>query len=134
MIRSTVKFALFAALSGMLLQTALPTEAKPQKPQQQAPSQTQDIYQKAKKELPEDWYVIYRVIERIARANGLDNNPWRVVVVPEYTINAFATEVNLIAIYSGIIDQLAGDSSAIACVVGHEMGHHIKRHIAMGEA
>ncbi len=33
--------------------------------------------------------------------------------------------------YTGILDQLAGDPSAIACVIGHEMAHHLKRHIAL---
>jgi predicted Zn-dependent protease len=55
-------------------------------------------------------------------------------LVQEYDINAFATEVNLIALYSGLMDQLAGDSSAIACVIGHEMAHHVSRHIAASEA
>lgn len=93
-----------------------------------------DIYQQAKEELPEDWYVLYRIIERIARANNLDEQNWRVVIVPEYNINAFATDVNLIAMFDGMLDQLAGDASAIACVIAHEMGHHVNRHIPMGEA
>ena len=97
-------------------------------------SSTDDLYKQARAELPEDVYVIYRVVERIARANGLDNSPWRVVIVNEYNINAFATEVNLIALYTGILDQLAGDSSAIACVIGHEIAHHVERHIALGPA
>jgi len=29
---------------------------------------------------------------------------------------------------------MAGDSSAIACVVAHEMAHSVKRHVALGEA
>lgn len=74
------------------------------------------------------------MIDRIARANELDNRPWRVVTIAKYDVNAFATDVNLIAIYDGILDQLAGDSSALACVVAHEMGHHAKRHIAVGVA
>ena len=52
----------------------------------------------------------------------------------EYSINAFATEANLIALYNGILDQLAGDASAIACVIGHEMAHHTERHIALSPA
>ena len=93
-----------------------------------------DIYQQAKEELPENFYVLYRIIERVARANALDERPWRIVVVPTYDINAFATEVNLIALHTGIMDQLAGDASALACIVAHEMGHHVERHIALGPA
>lgn len=91
-------------------------------------------YQQAKENLPEDWYVVYRITDRIARANALDRTPWRVNVVPEYQINAFAGELNLIAVYSGILDQLVDSSSAVACIVGHEMAHHVKRHTAVGEA
>jgi len=91
-------------------------------------------YQLAKQNLPADWYVAYRVVDRIARANGLDSTPWRVDVVKEYQINAFAGENNLIAVYAGILDQVTDSSSAVACIVGHEMGHHVKRHTAVGEA
>ena len=135
------QIAILASFCALLLPRSLPAQAKPLqsvKPQVTEatvdPSKSAEIYKQAKEELSEDWYVIYRIVDRIARANGLDNNPWRLLIVPKYNINAFATEVNLIALYNGILDQLAGDASAIACVVGHEMGHHVKRHIAMGEA
>jgi predicted Zn-dependent protease len=91
-------------------------------------------YQQAKKNLPEDWYVLYRIIDRIARANALDKTPWRLNVSQEYQINAYAGELNLIMVYSGILDQLTDSSSAVACVIGHEMAHHMKRHTAVGEA
>ena len=92
------------------------------------------IYQTARQELPEDWYLLYRIVDRIARANQLDDLPWRLVVMPEYDLNAFATQNNLIAVYEGLIDQVAGDSAAIACVVGHEMAHHTARHVAVSNA
>lgn len=79
----------------------------------------------------EDWYVVYRIVDRIARANQIDQTPWRIRIIPTYDVNAFASEVNLLAFYSGLLDQVAGDSSAIACVVGHEMAHHTARHIAV---
>ncbi|MDB9315728.1 M48 family metalloprotease [Spirulina sp. CS-785/01] len=94
----------------------------------------EDFFEQAKQELPEDYYALYRVLERIARANELDNLPWRLHVSPEYNVNAFATDVNLIAFFSGLLDQVDGDPHAIACVVGHEMAHHTKNHIAVGNA
>lgn len=123
--------------SSVFLSTSLllPTlTSQPASAQTSEESAAADPYEQAKAELPEDWYVVYRIIDRIARANGLDNQNWRIAVVPEYNINAFATDVNLIAIYDGILDQLAGDTSAIACVIAHEMAHHIERHIAVGAA
>ena len=92
------------------------------------------FYKKAKQELSPDLYTLYRIIDRIARANDMADHPWRIAISPQYQINAFATEVNLIAMYTGLLDQLAGDASAIACVVGHEMAHHEKKHIAKSPA
>ncbi len=91
-------------------------------------------YEQARADLPEDYYVLYRIVERISRANAIDVRPWRVIVVPEYDINAFATEINLIAFFSGLLDQVYGDPNAIACVVGHEMAHHTEEHIALSAA
>jgi beta-barrel assembly-enhancing protease len=92
------------------------------------------FYQKAKKELPPDYYTLYRVVERLARANGLDNQPWRLAIPQTYDINAFATELNLLAFYNGLLDQIDGDPDAIACVVGHEMAHHTQKHIPVSTA
>ena len=64
---------------------------------------------------------------------GSTKTPWRVRVNPRYDINAFASETNLLSIYGGLLDQLAGDNAAIACVVGHEMAHHVHLHIAVGQ-
>jgi len=118
------------SLSALLLTAGSLTEAKPV-PRSSA-RQAVPVYQQAAKDLPKNMYVLYRVVDRLARANGVDQHPWRVAIMPKYDINAFATEGNLIAVYTGILDQLAGDSSAIACIVGHEMGHHVKRHLVIG--
>ncbi|MEB3161082.1 MAG: M48 family metallopeptidase [Synechocystis sp.] len=109
-----------------------PLQAKPKPNTSPPPSVELSTYEKAKQELPEDFYVVYRILERIARANSLDKLPWRVVVIDEYNINAFATDQNLVAIFNGLLDQVEGDPSAIACVIAHEMAHHTQRHIAMG--
>ncbi|NET71098.1 MAG: M48 family metalloprotease [Sphaerospermopsis sp. SIO1G2] len=121
----------------VLLSNVLDVQAKPKSQQNVKPTTSTsryDIYKQAKEKLPEDYYVLYRIVDRLARANGLDNGSWRVVVDKEYNINAFATDVNLLAFYNGLIDQLEGDPSALACVVGHEMAHHTKRHIALSQA
>ncbi|CAD5976860.1 Peptidase M48 Ste24p [Planktothrix tepida] len=135
LLQSTQKLAILTCLSTLFFPTPLLAESlNPESVLMAQNPSNDEFYKQAKEELSEDVYVIYRVVDRIARANGLDNTPWRVGIVDEYNINAFATEVNLIAIYTGILDQLAGDSSAIACVIGHEMAHHVKRHIALGPA
>ena len=133
--QATSKLTLAILTATLLLQTALAAPAKP-KPQVKptAPAKPETVYDRAKKELPENVYAIYRIVDRIARANNLDRTPWRIVEIQEYNVNAFATDINLIALYTGLMDQLAGDASGIACVVGHEIAHHVNRHIAMGES
>ncbi|BAU15537.1 peptidase M48, Ste24p [Leptolyngbya sp. NIES-3755] len=130
------KWAKATSICVLLLAATAPiSQAKPatrRAPQSAQPAA--NIYDRAKAELPEDVYTLYRIVERVARANQLDQRPWRVGIVPTYDINAFATQVNLVALHDGLLDQLSGDSSAIACVVAHEMAHHEKRHIALGQA
>lgn len=76
-----------------------------------------------------DYYDLYVIVDRLARANGLDDRPWRILTVPTYDINAFATEVNLLAFFDGLLDQIDGDRNALACVASHEMAHHTQKHI-----
>lgn len=113
----------------ILLTSLVPSLAKAQTPSDSTHYVT--VHEQARAELPENLYVSYRIIDRMARANGLDYSPWRVRLLHTYNINAYATEVNLIGIYAGLLDQLAGDSSALACVIGHEMAHHTRRHISL---
>lgn len=79
--------------------------------------------------LGQDYYVTYRLVERIARANGLDEQPWRIRVSTEQNVNAFASQLNMLSFEGGLFEQLAGDHAAVACVVGHEIAHHTKNHI-----
>lgn len=92
------------------------------------------FYQAARKKLGDDYYTLYRVVERLARANGLDNQPWRIAIPQTYDINAFATDINLLAFYNGLLDQIHGDPDAVSCVVGHEMAHHTQKHIPVSTA
>ncbi len=98
------------------------------------PVTAEDEYQKAKAELPEDYYLLYRVVDRLARANALDNHPWRITLSMDYEANAFAQTPNQLSLYGGLVDQLHGDLDALACVVGHEMAHHSERHESLSTA
>ena len=98
---------------------------------------TNSFYQQARRELEAnlgpigtDYYAIYRIVERIARANGLDEQPWRIRVSSRDIVNASASNLNLLTFEGGILEQLHGDTAAIACVVGHEMAHHTRSHIS----
>ncbi len=95
----------------------------------QLKSSSDAFYNEARQNLPEDFYVLYRIVERLARANGLDERPWRVRLSGEYEVNAYASELNVLTFMAGMLDQLHGDNAALACVVGHEMAHHTQDHI-----
>ncbi|MGB3533220.1 MAG: M48 family metalloprotease [Microcoleaceae cyanobacterium] len=105
--------------------------------QSEVPAAQSEFYQQAKTEFGvlgnygEDLYTLYRIIEKLARANGLDERNWRYKLVDQYEINASASDLNLLTFYSGLIDQLHGDYEAIACIVGHEMAHLEKNHIPL---
>ncbi len=94
----------------------------------EASSESNSIYQDAKTQLPPDFYALYRIVDRIARANEYDTRPWQVVRVAKYDTQAFAKNANLIPIYNGALEQLGGDASALACMISHEMAHHKQRH------
>jgi beta-barrel assembly-enhancing protease len=102
--------------------------------QQNRPENLHPTFVRAKRDLKTEMYTLYRIVDRLARANSLSNTSWRVRVLPEYNVNAFATEANLIGVYSGMMDTFNGDNSALACVLAHEQAHHIRRHIAVGTA
>ncbi|MBQ8635818.1 M48 family metallopeptidase [bacterium] len=99
-------------------------------------------YEKQKKELTNkkdnliknkaeisDFYNLYRVVEKIIRANNLDYVNWRIVLYKETeNFNAFTTAANLIGIYSALYDSLYGNDDAIAFVVSHELSHQILGH------
>ncbi|WP_414624947.1 M48 family metalloprotease [Calothrix sp. CCY 0018] len=105
----------------LLFSTTFTTKAK-------ATSEANSIYQNAKTQLPPDFYALYRIVDRLARANEYDTRPWQVVRVAKYDTQAFAKNANLIPIYNGAFEQLGGDASALACMISHEMAHHKQRH------
>jgi len=119
------------ALSSGLMQPVFAETEETSPTEASSTEEPQTLYEKAQAELPENLYVLYRIIERLARANDLDDHPWRVVVIDEDEINAYATEANLVIVYFGLLDQMAGDASALACVVGHEMAHNVRQHAAI---
>lgn len=120
----TVKALLAAALLGVSTLATLEAQARPAAKDQ--------IYAKAKTDLPEDYYVLYRIVDRISRANDMAQGSWRVRLSSNYALNGFAEETNLIIVPKPSLEQLAGDPHAQACMVAREMSHHIRKHKAIG--
>ena len=78
---------------------------------------------------PVDFYNIYRIAERLIRANKLDYANWRIAVrkTPD-DANAMASSTNLIIIHTALYDTLYNNEDALAFVIAHEMAHHILGH------
>ncbi|MEM7726735.1 MAG: M48 family metallopeptidase [Cyanobacteria bacterium P01_A01_bin.45] len=93
---------------------------------QQTVSSSNETLQKILKN--EDWKAVARVAEKVIRANGLDEYPWRMLVVDRYRNAAYASDINLVTIYSGLIEKIRGDDAALAFIIGHELAHHTKKH------
>ena len=76
-----------------------------------------------------DYYKVYRVAEKLIRANNLDYINWRIEIYKDSVEpNAFSTNTNYIAISTSLIDNFGDNEDAMALVIGHEMGHALLGH------
>ena len=77
----------------------------------------------------EDFYKIYRVAERIIRANNLDYINWRIGIYKDaQSPNAYSANTNYIAISTSMYDTFLNNDDALAFVIGHEMAHSLLGH------
>ena len=77
----------------------------------------------------EDYYKIYRIAEKMIRANGLDYLNWRIGVYRDSdNPNAYSTNMNYVAISTSLYDTFENNDDALAIIIGHEMGHALLGH------
>lgn len=76
-----------------------------------------------------DFYNVYRVAERLIRANNLDYVNWRIAIRKTEVSNAAAFDGSYIVINTGLYDSVYESEEALAFVIAHEMAHHILGHI-----
>lgn len=74
---------------------------------------------------PEDFYMIYRIAERIIRANDLDYINWRIIIDKKNKIQTPETNLYSINLTTSLIDIFNGDEDALAFVVAHEIAQAI---------
>lgn len=89
--------------------------------------------QKSTNELPQEWYLLYQISDRLSRANGQTQNSWLIKLTPQQNHYDFADSSNIVNLNQDISNKLSGDSDALACIVAHEMGHHIQGHSIVSE-
>lgn len=78
----------------------------------------------------DDFYKIYRIAERIIRANNLDYINWRIVLKRDTSFNAYSAQMNCITINTGAYDTFSTNDDALALIIGHEMAHSLLGHYA----
>lgn len=77
----------------------------------------------------EDYYKVYRVADKLIRANNLDYLNWRVEIYKDSeNANAYNSNTNFIAISTALFDTFSENEDALALVIGHEMGHSLLGH------
>lgn len=76
----------------------------------------------------EDFYNVYRVTEKIIRANKLDYLNWRIVITADKDFNASQSNLNCLTFNTGLIDTFKGNDDALAFIIGHEIAHSMLGH------
>lgn len=76
----------------------------------------------------EDFYHVYRITERIIRANNLDFVNWRLSIKADEEFNAYNSYVNSVTINTGAYDTFRNNDDALAMLIGHELAHGLLGH------
>lgn len=80
-----------------------------------------------------NYYRVYRICERMIRANNLDYINWRIAIRKTPDINAASTDTNFVLINTGLYDSIGNNDEALAFVIGHEIAHQILGHRARSQ-
>ena len=75
-----------------------------------------------------DFYNLYRISEKLIRANNLDYTNWLISVRKTQDLNAYSTGISHIVIYTPLYDSFYGNEDALAYILAHEMSHLILGH------
>ncbi|MBE9110656.1 hypothetical protein IQ273_14640 [Nodosilinea sp. LEGE 07298] len=89
-----------------------------------------DRYTEARENMDADVYMLYRVADRLVRANDIDVPIWNIGIVSDYKVYAYTGEIYTIFFGNAFLDLLDGDVSAIAFTMAHEMAHHETNYFA----
>lgn len=73
---------------------------------------------------------VRRVGQRLLAHTDRRDIPYTFKVIDAKEINAFSIPGGPVYIYRGLLDMMGDDDDALACVIGHEIGHVNGRHAA----
>lgn len=76
-----------------------------------------------------DFYRVYRIAERLIRANNLEYTNWRFAIRKSHDeINAASGANNFVEINTALYDSLYNNEDALAFVMAHELSHLLLGH------
>ena len=68
------------------------------------------------------------IFQRVHRVSHYAQEDWRILLLPDDDFNAFVTGGTYVAVNEGLMTRVH-DDSAVAAVVGHEIGHVTANHL-----
>jgi predicted Zn-dependent protease len=54
---------------------------------------------------------------------------FRIRIIDSPEVNAFSIPGGYVYIYRGLLDKIGSDDDALACIIGHESAHVVRRHV-----
>ncbi len=79
---------------------------------------------------PIDAAYVEKIGQKIVVANNLTDFPYTFKLLESSEVNAFALPGGPIYVFRGLLDLTEGNEDELACVIGHEIVHIHRRHIA----
>jgi len=59
---------------------------------------------------------------------------FRVRIIDSPELNAFSIPGGYIYLYRGLLDKIGSDDDALACIIGHEAAHVVRRHVVKAQS
>ena len=91
------------------------------------------LYERAKQELDSEFYALYRIVDRIARANEFDDRSWLVTVIPKSRNTGNTTNLYSIKVDRATLRKLDGDSSGVAYILSREIALRTQNYATLDE-
>jgi predicted Zn-dependent protease len=54
---------------------------------------------------------------------------YKITIIDSKEVNAFSIPGGWVYLYTGLLDKLGKDDDALACIIGHECAHVVRRHV-----
>ena len=123
-----MKFGHYDKITDSQYSTKMKQDEKKYEENRKALSKTASKHYKTQADAA-DFYRLYRIADKLIRANNLDYINWRIEIYKDtVSPNAYTTNTNYIAVSTSLIDNFGDNEDAIAMVLGHEMGHALLGH------